>query len=59
MISLMVFFTLLTPFTYHIAHDSHISMTKNGQKIVENMFMALFAAITSYSNHNIVSWVND
>jgi hypothetical protein len=38
LISLMVLFTLMTPpYGYTMGHDS-LSMNKNGQKLLENMF---------------------
>ena len=54
-ISPMVLFTLLTPYTNPLGHSS---MTKNGQRLMKSIFSAIFTPITSYSTHNIVSWAN-
>jgi hypothetical protein len=58
MISLMVLFTLMTPYNYHMGHHSPSFVTKNGKKLLTNIFCATCTSITSYSANNIFLWAN-
>ena len=59
MISLMVLFTLMTPYNYPMGHHSPSFVTKNGKKLLTNMFCAICTSITSYSANNIFLWANE
>ena len=59
MISPMVPLILMTPYSHSMGHDSDSFVTKDGQKLLKNMFLAFFTSITSYSTHNIVLWANE
>jgi hypothetical protein len=58
MISPMVPFTHKIPYSYSMGHHDRLFVTRNGQKLLKNMFLANFTSITSYPTHNIVSWAN-
>jgi hypothetical protein len=58
MISPMVPFTHKTPYSYPMGYHGRLFVTKNGQKLLKNMFLVIFTSVTSYPTHNIVSWVN-
>jgi hypothetical protein len=51
--------TLKTPYRYPMGHYSHSFVTKNSQKLLKNMFLAIFTSITSYSAHKYVLLVNE
>ena len=55
-ISPMVLFILMTPYSYPMGRDRHSFSTQNDQKLLKNVFLAIFTPITSYSTHNIVFW---
>ena len=59
MISPMVPLILMTPYSHSMGHDSDSFVTKDGQKLLKNMFLASFTSITSYSTHTIVLWANE
>jgi hypothetical protein len=48
--------TLMTPFSYPLGYYCHSFLTKNGQKLLKNMFLAMFTSITSYSTYKYVLW---
>ena len=52
MISPSVLFTLMTLYRFPLGHISHSSMTKIGQKLLKNRFLAVLSSI-AYSTHNI------
>jgi hypothetical protein len=41
-----------------MGHHGRSFVTKNGQKLLKNMFLVIFISVTSYPTHNIVSWAN-
>jgi cellobiose-specific phosphotransferase system component IIC len=47
----MVLFTLMTLCSYPMGHNSSSSKTKNGKKSSKNVFLVIFASITSYSTY--------
>jgi hypothetical protein len=49
----------MTRCSYPKGHDSLSSITKNGQELLKNMFLAIFISVTFYSTHNIDLWAND
>ena len=57
--SLMVRFTLLTLYIYPMVYNSHSFVTKNGQKLLKNMFLEMFTSITSYSTYIHVLWAKE
>jgi hypothetical protein len=59
MISPMVPFAQKTPCSFPLGHHGRSFVTKYGQKLLKNMFLAIFTSVTSYATHNIVSWANE
>jgi hypothetical protein len=57
-LSPMVLFILMAPYGYLLGYDTLI-YDRKWTNTVENVFLAIFASITSYSTHNIVYWVNE
>jgi len=59
MVSPKVPTTLMTPYSCPMGHHSHSFVTKNGQKLLKNMFLEMFTSITSYSTYIHVLWAKE
>ena len=51
--------TLKTPYRYPMGHYSHSFVTKKSQKLLKNMFLAIFTSITYYSAQKYILLVNE
>jgi hypothetical protein len=54
-----IYIQVKTLYSYPMGHHGRSFVIKNGQKLLKNMFLAIFTSVTSYPTHNIVSWANE
>ena len=58
MVSPMVPFKLMTPYSYPMGHNNHSLVTKNGKKLLKFMSLAMLSFIISYYTDKHVLWAN-